>query len=76
MLKLWNKLNALPHFDKVKHFGACLIATLFSWELAIGLAIGKEYGDYNNPNSGWSWGDLVADALGIATGLLIKHYLL
>lgn len=70
------KLSQIKHFDKVQHFGVCLIATLFSWELAVGLAIGKEYGDYNNPNSGWSWFDLVADTLGIGAGLLIKHYLI
>lgn len=72
MKELWNKLSQIPNIDKVQHFGACLIATLFSWWFAFGLAIGKEYGDYNNPNSGWSWWDLIADALGIGTGLLIK----
>ena len=77
MRKLWSKLSQIKHFDKVEHFGACFVATvLFDWQFATGLAIGKEYGDYNNPNSGWSWWDLFADALGIGTGLLIKHILL
>ena len=33
---------------------------------ALGLSFGKEFGDI--PTSGWSWGDLVADGLGILIG--------
>lgn len=53
-----------------------LVASLFGALFATGLSIGKESGDKNNPNSGWSWLDLVADTLGIGAGLLIKHYLI
>lgn len=49
-----------------------LIASLFGAVFALGLGIGKESGDRNNPNSGWSWGDLVADSLGIASGISIN----
>jgi hypothetical protein len=76
MKALWSRLSAIKHFDKVLHFGACFVATLFSFELAIGLSIGKEYGDYNNPNSGWSWWDIVEDGLGIVTRLFIKNLLI
>lgn len=45
-----------------------VVASLFGAVFALGLGIGKEMGDKNNPNSGWSWGDLVADGLGIVVG--------
>lgn len=53
-----------------------LIASLFGAVFALGLGIGKESGDKNNPNSGWSWGDLVADGLGIVVGILINLLIL
>ena len=72
MLRLWSKLKSVKHIDKVEHFVVCFLLTLISWEFAAGWGIGKETGDYFNPNSGWSWGDLVADGLGIGFGLLTK----
>ena len=48
-----------------------IVASLFGVVFALGLGIGKEAGDKNNPASGWSWGDLVSDGLGILSGLLI-----
>ena len=53
-----------------------LVASLFGAVFALGLSIGKEMGDKNNPNSGWSWGDLVADGLGILIGILINIYVI
>jgi hypothetical protein len=73
MKALWSRLSAIKHFDKVLHFGACFVLSLYQWDVALAAAIAKEYGDYNNPNSGWSWWDIVADALGIGTGLIIKQ---
>ena len=61
--------------DYILHFGVCFLLSLFGSygaALAIGWSFGKETGDYNNPNSGWSWGDLVADGLGIAAGLAVN----
>ena len=58
-------------FLVVNHFFGYIpgiVASLFGAVFAIGLGIGKESGDKNNPNSGWSWGDLVADWLGILVG--------
>ena len=57
-----------------------IVASLFGAVFALGLGIGKEAGDKNNPKSGWSWSDLIADALGILIGLIllvltIKNYL-
>lgn len=62
-------------FIVVNHFlgyTPALIASLFGAVFALGLSIGKESGDKNNPNSGWSWGDLVADGLGITAGLAVN----
>lgn len=47
-----------------------IVASLLGAAFATGLSIGKESGDKNNPNSGWSWRDLLADALGILAGLI------
>ena len=66
-------------FLVVNHFlgyTPALIASLFGAVFALGLGIGKESGDRNNPNSGWSWGDLVADGLGIVVGILINKYVI
>lgn len=49
-----------------------IVASLFGAVFAAGLSIGKEAGDKNNPGSGWSWGDLIADALGILVGLIVN----
>jgi uncharacterized protein YfiM (DUF2279 family) len=59
-------------FDKVLHFSACFMISVFGLVPAVfaaGLAIGKETGDYFNKDSGWSWRDLIADGIGIAAGL-------
>ena len=62
----------IASFLVVNHFlgyTPALIASLFGAVFALGLGIGKESGDKNNPNSSWSWGDLVADTLGTLVGL-------
>jgi uncharacterized protein YfiM (DUF2279 family) len=59
-------------FDKLLHFTACFLISVFGLVPAVfaaGLAIGKEIGDYFNKDSGWCWRDLIADGLGIAAGL-------
>ena len=69
-------------FLVVNHFFGyvpALIASLFGAVFALGLSLGKETGDKNNPDSGWSWSDLIADAFGILVGLIllaltIKNY--
>lgn len=84
MLKLWNNISTWKHFDKVKHFVVCFIVTLtvsfyndcLAVGLATGLGLGKEVGDYYNPNSKFSIGDLVADGLGIGFALLTKFIFL
>lgn len=60
--------------DKLYHFGISLLATLvLGWKFAAGLGLGKEVGDKLNPLSKWDWQDLLADALGILVGLIIRH---
>ena len=73
------------HNDKLFHFGACFLATIvvsictfFLGELgscfsgglfALGLGIGKEYGDSKSPGNKFDVWDLVADVLGIAAAI-------
>lgn len=58
--------------DKLYHFSICLIASLVHPWLAVGLALGKEYGDSKAVGNKWDWFDILADALGIILGLLIR----
>lgn len=58
--------------DKLYHFAICLIASLYSTELAIGLGLGKEYGDSKAKGNYWSWADIVADISGLAIGTAIR----
>lgn len=57
--------------DKKLHFGVCLIAAIVSPWLAVGLAIGKEYGDSKSPNNKWDWWDILADGAGCMAGTLV-----
>ncbi len=68
--------------DKALHFWLCAIATLITGTAAgilsgamfgAGLGIGKEYGDHKAPGNKWSWGDIGADALGIAAGAMAAY---
>lgn len=58
--------------DKIKHFLICSILSIIDTKITIGVALGKEMGDYFNSKSHWCWWDLVADGLGIITGTLIR----
>lgn len=72
---LSTSIIGIVSFLVVNHFFGyvpALVASLFGAVFALGLSFGKEFGDKNNPNSGWSWGDLIADALGILVGLIIN----
>lgn len=55
--------------DKAKHLAICMVAGAFPPMLAIGLAIGKEYGDYQRGH--WCWLDILADAIGTAIGAVV-----
>lgn len=68
--------------DKVLHFLVNVVATLISFGvayinprllipfLAIGLSIGKEYGDSKAKGNKWDWWDILADGLGIVFVLI------
>ncbi len=67
------------HIDKLLHMLCCMCAMLsvsilfgWAWGLAasVFLAIGKEAYDQLK-YKGWSWGDLLADAAGIAAGMAV-----
>ena len=57
--------------DKLLHFGACLVFSLagpYGVAFAAGAAASKEYDDSKEHGNSWSWGDILADAAGIAVG--------
>ena len=72
--------------DKVAHFFVCFFATiavsLSCFKLgqlssilcgvffALGLGLGKEYGDSKATGNKWSWADILADALGIVVAVV------
>lgn len=68
--------------DKLLHFTCsaiitfiCLLFTpkLIAGSIALGVGIGKEiYNCYKKNPTGWSWGDLLADGLGIIVILLVS----
>jgi len=66
--------------DKIYHFSICFIVALIIGVLfhpitgalsATFLGIGKEYGDHTSPVNTWSWGDILADAMGMIAGVII-----
>lgn len=38
---------------------------------AMGAGLGKEYGDYKASGNDWSWGDVLADAVGAVAGCAV-----
>lgn len=61
----------LTEKDKKMHFAVCLIASIINPFLALGLALGKEYGDSKSKGNHWCWLDLLADGLGMLIGSII-----
>lgn len=72
-------INFLKQSDKLKHCLVNLLVMLIAGSiniwlgigLAVGLSLGKEYGDSKAPGNKWDWYDILADAIGIVTGLLL-----
>ena len=76
-----HKVAELFHvpYDKLLHFGANVVLALFGiWYyslgigLSIGASVGKEYGDSKASGNKWSWGDILADMLGMGCGIAIS----
>lgn len=59
--------------DKLMHAGVCMLLSLVHPFLAVGMAIGKEYGDGKASGNHWCWWDLLADFIGIAFGSAIRY---
>lgn len=75
---LSTSIIGIVSFLAVNHFLGYVpgvVASLFGAVFALGLSLGKEAGDKNNPGSGWSWGDLVSDVLGVLGGLMVNFLL-
>lgn len=77
-------LNKISNFlgvqsDKVLHFLVCFSITFaLSWVnviiaviFAIILSFYKEFMDMNEKENYWSWGDILADVLGILAAILM-----
>ena len=66
-------------YDKFLHYLVNVLLGMFGiWYyslgigLSVGASLGKEYGDSKATGNHWCWWDLLADALGLGTGLLIS----
>ena len=77
----WWKYMKIP-IDKQLHF-LCSFAILvgvtaftknihLGYLTALAFGIGKEWYDSRQKGNYWSWGDLVADVLGITAGIIIR----
>ena len=60
--------------DKWLHFGVCAGASVVSPWLGVGLGLGKEYGDSKAVGNRWDWLDILADALGVGVGCVIRYF--
>jgi len=58
--------------DKWMHFGVSLITSIIHPMLAVGLGIGKEYGDSRAKGNKWDWYDILADGIGVAVGTGVR----
>jgi len=64
--------------DKVLHFLVCFVVAfvfsfvnpIFGASVALVLGLYKEFTDSHKANNYWSWGDLLADGIGIAIAIL------
>lgn len=81
LINLLNRISKFLHIpaDKIAHFGVNFILALtglFRIWLAVGLcigaSIGKEYGDSKAIGNRWSFGDILADLLGMGCGIAIS----
>lgn len=61
--------------DKLQHFSICVVASVLSPTLAIGLSLGKEFGDSVSPVNKWSWSDLLADGVGVVIGTIVHYFI-
>ena len=65
--------------DKVLHFLVCFLVTfilsfinpIFGAFVALVLGLYKEFTDSHKVGNYWSWGDILADCLGIIGGILL-----
>ena len=73
---LSNKLGVQS--DKILHFLVCFVITfvlsfinpIFGAFVALVLGLYKEFTDSHKLGNTWSWGDILADVLGIVFGFL------
>lgn len=59
--------------DKLQHVCVLTVAAYVDEKFAMGLALGKEYGDKKAVGNHWCWKDLVADMVGIVIGSTLRR---
>lgn len=65
----------MKHLDKLKHFAACFVGSLFfGFGFGIGAGVCKEWCDELYGGK-WDWYDLIADIIGTVIGGLL-HWLI
>lgn len=77
ILCLSNKIGVQS--DKVLHFLVCFMITfllsfinpIFGAFVALIIGLYKEFTDSHKVGNFWSWGDIIADCLGIIGGILL-----
>ena len=77
ILWLSNKIGVQS--DKILHFLVCFMTTfvlsfanpIFGAFVALVLGLYKEFTDSHKEGNYWSWGDILADIIGIIGGLLL-----
>lgn len=75
----WLSAKIKIRADLIAHFALCftfaMIGGYYGAAFGMGWGVGKEHGDSNSPVNKWDNMDLLSDALGTATGLLVNWLL-
>lgn len=76
LVKIREKLPPWIEIDKFLHFSVCFILSFIFGTYGVAIAILasliKEYKDMLTPGNSWSWGDIIADGLGIIIGYSLR----
>lgn len=78
-LILWLSNKIGVQSDKILHFLVCFVVAfvlsfvnpIFGAVVALIIGLYKEFIDSHKVGNTWSWGDLLADVLGIISGILM-----
>lgn len=60
--------------DKQLHMFMCFVFALISPWLGLAAGLVKEGWDSAQPNNKWSWGDIIADVIGVLLAVGVKLF--